>query len=128
MKNTLIPAIFLSSVSVFGTDSPIDFEISKVKGDDYRLEIIVPKGYAVQKDAPNKIELKGDDHLKVKSFKSEFKGTPMVKKPEYFEKVQSFPVKLSGKGELTISSKIFYCDLNKNVCYPAKISKTEHIK
>ncbi len=127
MKNTILASLFLSTVSVFGADSPIDFELTKVKGDNYKLEIVVPKGYAVQKDAPNKIELKGDSGLKVKSFKSEFKGTPMVKKPEYYETVKSFPVKLSGKGELTINSKIFYCDLNKNVCYPAKISKKEKI-
>ncbi|MCB1176314.1 MAG: hypothetical protein KDK36_01935, partial [Leptospiraceae bacterium] len=59
--------------------------------------------------------------------KSEFIGPVKLDKPDYFDKIESMDVKLSGKGDLVIESKIFYCDLNKNLCYPAKIKKTEKI-
>ncbi len=125
----ILITIFLSTfVSLSAQEkSPIDFAITKVKKGAYKLAFVVPKGYAIQKDAPNKIELTGENGLKVTKFKSEFKGPIKIDKPEYFDKVEDLKINVSGTGDLVIDSKIFYCDLNKNLCYPAKINKREKL-
>lgn len=104
-------------------DVPIDFSVQKKKGNNYQLSLIVPKGYAIQKEAPNKIQLKGDGALKVIKFNSNFKGQVFLDKPEYFQTLESMPLVLKGKGELSIDAKLFYCDLDKGLCYPGKVSK-----
>jgi hypothetical protein len=57
-----------------------------------------------------------------------FKGSTYLDKPDYFEKLEDNTLTLTGKGKLHVSAKIFYCDLNKNVCYPASIKQDETIQ
>ncbi|MDX1957616.1 MAG: hypothetical protein SFU98_03535 [Leptospiraceae bacterium] len=120
--------LFITITSVLlGNENPVEIKVQKQKGQNFKLTVSVPKGYAIQKDAPNKITLTGDKSLEVVSSDTKFKGNTILDKPEYFSKVEDMKLVLKGKGELTIDSRIFYCDLNKNVCYPAKISKKEKI-
>lgn len=119
--------IFIFPAFLFANEVPIDFSIQKKKGNNYTLTLLVPKGYAIQKDAPNKIQLKGDKTLNVVRFKSDFKGQVYLDKPEYYETLQPMPLVMRGKGELSIDAKLFYCELSKGLCFPGKISKKEQI-
>jgi hypothetical protein len=122
----ILTLLFLS-ISISSFENPVEIKLKKEKKDSYKLSVTVPKGYAIQKDAPNKISLTGDKTLEVLESDTKFKGQTLLDKPEYFSEVDEMKVKLKGKGELSIDSKIFYCDLNKNVCYPAKISKKVNV-
>lgn len=108
--------------------NPIELVLQKVSNGKYQFLIVTQKGFALQKDAPNKIQLTTEEGLKIKQFKSEFKGKVFLDKPEYFETIEPVPLEVYGKGVLQIEAKFFYCDLNKGVCYPAKISKQEKIQ
>ena len=46
-------------------DHPIKLQLDKKKGDSYVMRVSVPKGYAIQKDAPNKIKLASEDKIKI---------------------------------------------------------------
>ncbi len=109
-------------------DHPIKLQLDKKSGDSYIMRVSVPKGYAIQKDAPNKIKLSSEDKIKINPTELTFKGNTILGKPEYFEKVEDNTLTLNGKGKLQVSAKIFYCDLNKNVCYPASIKQEETIQ
>jgi hypothetical protein len=109
-------------------DHPVKLHLSKKKGDSYVMHVSVPKGYAIQKEAPNKIKLSSEDKIKINPAELTFKGNTYLDKPEYFEKVEDNTLILTGKGKLQVSAKIFYCDLNKNVCYPASIKQEETIQ
>ncbi|MCB1142189.1 MAG: hypothetical protein H7A24_08730 [Leptospiraceae bacterium] len=126
MKRLLL-LFFFFPFFVFGYDSPVSFDLIKVNDSNYKLKISVPKGYAIQKTAPNKIKLSGNDGLKVISFEDTLKGPLYLDKPEYFKSVEDLNIKLKGKGELSIDSRIFYCDLDKGVCYPARIKRKEKV-
>jgi len=109
-------------------DHPIRLHLDKKKGESYVMRVSVPKGYAIQKEAPNKIKLSTEDKIKINPTELTFKGSTYLDKPEYYEKVEDNMLTLSGKGKLHVSAKIFYCDLNKNVCYPASIKQDETIQ
>jgi len=126
MKQILL--LLLLSLPLAAMDHPIKLQLDKKKGDSYVMHVSVPKGYAIQKDAPNKIKLSSEDKIKINPVELTFKGNTYLDKPEYFEKVEDNPLTLSGKGKLQVSAKIFYCDLNKNVCYPASIKQEETIQ
>lgn len=126
MKHIII--FILLSASVFAMDHPIKLHLEKKKGEAYTIHVSVPKGYAIQKEAPNKIKLSSEDKIKINPTELTFKGKTYLDKPEYFEKVEDNTFTLSGKGKLQVSAKIFYCDLNKNVCYPASIKQEETIQ
>ncbi|HMV43314.1 MAG TPA: hypothetical protein PK079_07945 [Leptospiraceae bacterium] len=116
------------SIQVMAMDHPIKLQLDKKSGDSYIMRVSVPKGYAIQKDAPNKIKLSSEDKIKINPTELTFKGNTILGKPEYFEKVEDNTLTLNGKGKLQVSAKIFYCDLNKNVCYPASIKQEETIQ
>jgi hypothetical protein len=126
MKQILLLLLFC--LPLIAMDHPVKLQLDKKKGDSYIMRVSVPKGYAIQKEAPNKIKLTSDDKIKINPTELTFKGTTYLDKPEYFEKVEDNSVTLSGKGKLQVSAKIFYCDLNKNVCYPASIKQEENIQ
>ncbi|MBP7284560.1 MAG: hypothetical protein KBA66_23445 [Leptospiraceae bacterium] len=126
MKKILL--LLLLSLPLIAMDHPIKIQLDKKKGDSYVMRVSVPKGYAIQKDAPNKIKLASEDKIKINPTELTFKGNTYLDKPEYFEKVEDNTLTLSGKGKLQVSAKIFYCDLNKNVCYPASIKQEETIQ
>ena len=126
MKKILL--LLLLSLPLIAMDHPIKLQLDKKKGDSYVMRVSVPKGYAIQKDAPNKIKLASEDKIKINPTELTFKGNTYLDKPEYFEKVEDNTLTLSGKGKLQVSAKLFYCDLNKNVCYPASIKQEETIQ
>ena len=123
-----IISLFLLSLPLLAMDHPIKLQLDKKRGDSYIMRVSVPKGYAIQKEAPNKIKLSSEDKIKINPAELTFKGNTYLDKPEYFEKVEDNSITLTGKGKLQISAKIFYCDLNKNVCYPASIKQEEIIQ
>lgn len=122
-------AIFFILFSILlPQDSPVQMEIRKSSEGAYNLKLSVPGGFAIQKDAPNKIKLSSEGNLKIESFSGEFIGRVKLDSPEYYDSLNDFPIKMKGSGTLVIDSKIFYCDLKRGICYPAKISKREVIK
>lgn len=136
MKKTLIILFFFFIFGCLNANesSPVEIkllkeEVKKKSGvkTEYYLQVTVPDGYGIQREAPNRILLSGEDGLKIKKVDTTFKGKTNLKKPEYFDYVDKMPVKLSGKGNLLINAKIFYCDFEKNICIPAKINKKEII-
>jgi hypothetical protein len=124
----LIFTLLFTTISLLATEHPIKLEFNKKGKDKFVFNVLAPKGYAVQKDAPNRIKLSSEDKLKISSPELKLTGKTYVDKPEYFEKVDEAPVTINGKGKLSVQAKIFYCDLNKNVCYPATIKQEETIK
>lgn len=120
--------LFFVPFFLFAQTNPIDIILQKVSANKYQFHIVLSKGYALQKDAPNKIMLTTKNGLQIAQFKSEFKGRVFLDKPEYFEVVEPIPLEIRGKGDMQIEAKLFYCDLNKGICYPAKISKIEQIQ
>jgi hypothetical protein len=126
MKLIILSILF--SLQVMAMDHPIRLHLDKKKGDSYAMRVSVPKGYAIQKEAPNKIKLSSEDKIKINPTELTFKGSTYLDKPDYFEKVEDNTLTLTGKGKLHVSAKIFYCDLNKNVCYPASIKQDETIQ
>lgn len=126
MKQIIL--FILISLPLFAMDHPVKLHLSKKKGDSYIMHVSVPKGYAIQKEAPNKIKLSSEDKIKINPSELTFNGKTYLDKPEYFEKVEDNTLTLKGKGKLQVSAKVFYCDLNKNVCYPASIKQEETIQ
>lgn len=120
--------LFLIPFLLYSQPNPIDITLQKVSTNKYQFHIILSKGYALQKDAPNKIQLTTENGLQITQFKSEFKGRVFLDKPEYFEVVEPIPLEVRGKGDIQIDAKLFYCDLSKGICYPGKISKKEKIQ
>ncbi len=120
--------LFFFPFTLFADANPIDIVLQKVSNNKYQFHIVVKKGYALQKDAPNKIQLITENGLQITQFKSEFKGKVFLDKPEYFEVIEPIPLEVRGKGDISIEAKLFYCDLGKGVCYPGKISKREKIQ
>lgn len=116
------------SLPIIAMDHPVKMNLYKKSGDSYAIRVTIPKGFAIQKDAPNKIKLSSVDKIKINPSELTFKGNTMLDKPEYYEKVEDCTLTLSGKGTLKLSAKIFYCDLHKNVCYPASIKQEEIIQ
>ncbi len=112
---------------LFSLESPVSMNLKKVSDSRYSLKISVPKGFAIQKDAPNKLKLTTDGTLKIHSYSTDFIGTTLLDKPEYFETLNDFEINMKGSGTLQIDSKIFYCDIQKGICYPGKVSKKEVI-
>ena len=67
-------------------------------------------------------------NLKINSYSSDFSGPTLLDKPEYYESLNEFDVQMKGSGTLQIDSKVYYCDIQKGICYPGKISKKESIQ
>lgn len=128
LKGVKFLAFWIFPFSLFAQSNPINLVLQKVSAGKYQFQVVLQKGFALQKEAPNKIQLTAEDGLQIKQFKSEFKGKVFFDKPEYFETVEPIPLEVYGKGSLQIEAKFFYCDLNKGVCYPAKFSKQEKIQ
>ncbi len=120
--------LFLISGSIFSITHPIDIFLKKQKNDSYQIEIFAKSGFAIQKDAPNKIKFSSKDKINFSNSELKLSGKTYLDKPEYLEKVDPISVKISGKGKIELVSKIFYCDLNKSICYPATIKQEEEIK
>lgn len=116
------------TVSLAAMDHPVSITLSKKARSGYIMSVSVPKGFGIQADAPNKIKLSSSNGLQIATPELKFTGNTMIDKPEYYEKVNDMQVKLTGKGVLDITAKIFYCDFTKNVCLPATIKKEETIK
>ncbi len=127
MRQIAILFILLPSF-LFSLETPVSLNLRKVSDSKYSLKISVPKGFAIQKDAPNKLKLSADGSLKINSYSSDFSGTTLLDKPEYFENLNDFEIQMKGSGTLNIDSKIFYCDIQKGICYPGKVSKKEVIQ
>lgn len=129
LKSMKVVTIFFMLIfSLFADDSPVQMTLKKKSDSNYSLQISVPRGFAIQKDAKNKLKLSSEGNLKVEDYASEFNGPVLLASPEYFEKVNEFPIRMKGSGTLLIDSKIFYCNLERGICYPAKISRKEEIK
>lgn len=128
MKQKLFYFLIIIQTSLFAFEHPIKINLTKTSASNYSIQVTAPKGFAVQKDAPNKIKLSSVDKLTISQAEVKLSGKTFLDKPEYFEKIDSIPLSLSGKGKLELNAKIFYCDLNKSVCYPATIKQIEEIK
>ena len=128
MRQMAILFTLFFPIILFSMETPVQIQLKKNADSKYSLNISVPKGFAIQKDAPNKINLKTEGGLKVDSFNGSFTGNVSLENPEYYEKVNEFPLQMKGTGSLIIDSKIFYCDLQRGICYPAKIQKKEIIQ
>ena len=84
----LIILFILFSLQVMAMDHPIRLHLDKKKGDSYVMRVSVPKGYAIQKEAPNKIKLSSEDKIKINPTELTFKGSTYLDKPDYFEKLE----------------------------------------
>ncbi|TGL93521.1 hypothetical protein EHQ76_17780 [Leptospira barantonii] len=121
----------LASLITFGIsaedESPVKFKLEKSFGNSYLLKIVHPANYGIQKDAPHKILLNAGNGLKVEKADLKVKGKTSEKKKEYLASVDPIPLVLTGKGELEIHGKIYYCNFDKNICIPGKIQQIEII-
>jgi hypothetical protein len=127
MKQIAILFILIPTI-LFSLETPVSIQIKKVSESKYSLKISVPPGFAIQKEAPNKLKLSAEGNLKINSYTSDFSGPTLLSKPEYYESLNDFDVQMKGSGTLQIDSKIYYCDIQKGICYPGKISKRESIQ
>jgi hypothetical protein len=125
MKRILF-ILLIFPISIF-SESPIEFQVYKSTDTLYKLKISLKKGYAIQKDAPHKIKLLAESPLKILNYDTKLDGPIILDKPEYYEYVNELNLSVKGKGEFTIDARIFYCDLNKGLCYPGKIKKKDKI-
>lgn len=120
-------AIAIFALPIFSMEHPVTIALNKKGNGKYVIQVSAEKGYAIQKTAPNKIKLTGEDKLKAEPSELKFNGAAKLDKPDYYEKVDDMDVTLTGKGSVEIDARIFYCDLNKGMCYPAKIKRKETI-
>jgi hypothetical protein len=120
--------LFLTTVSIFSINHPIDIFLKKDSKDSYKIEIFAKSGFAIQKEAPNKVKFSSKDKINFSTSELKLSGKTYLDKPEYLEKVDPLKIKITGKGKVEITSKIFYCDLNKSICYPATIKQEELIQ
>jgi hypothetical protein len=102
---------------------PIVFQLKKTSVGKYELVMELPPNYGFQKDAPHRILLSGKGGVEIKKAELTLIGPTHPKKEEYFEYVKPMPVQLTGKGEVELNAKIFYCDFKKNICIPGKVSE-----
>ncbi|WP_061224712.1 cell surface protein MPL17 [Leptospira weilii] len=131
MKKILLIGVLVSFVSsgIFaGEESPVKFKLEKSFGNSYLLKIAYPANYGIQKDAPHKIFLNAGKGVKVEKADLKMKGKTSEKKKEYFASVDPIPLIVTGKGELEIHGKIYYCNFDKNICIPGKIQQVEIIR
>ncbi|TGM00260.1 cell surface protein MPL17 [Leptospira jelokensis] len=103
---------------------PIEVSVKKNTLGKYSLELYLPKDFGFQIEAPHRIFLSGTEGLKVTSADLKLTGPTHPKKPEYFEYVKPLTFQVEGKGKLQMEGKLFYCNFVKNICIPAKISKS----
>lgn len=129
MKKLLLVCVLIGSVGIFAEEeSPVKFKLEKSFGNVYLLKIIHPANFGVQKDAPHKIILNPKSGVKVEKADLKVKGKISEKKKEYFASVDPIPLVVTGKGELEIQGKIYYCNFDKNICIPGKIQQVEMIQ
>ncbi|TGL16674.1 cell surface protein MPL17 [Leptospira meyeri] len=103
---------------------PIEISIKQKSVGKYELELFLPKDFGFQMEAPHRIFLSGADGLKVLNADLKLKGPVHPKKPEYFEYLKPLTFQVEGKGKLQLDAKLFYCNFVKNICIPAKVSKS----
>ncbi len=129
MKKLLLVCVLVCFVGVFAEEeSPVRFKLEKSFGNAYILKIIHPANFGVQKDAPHKIILNPRNGVKVEKADLKVKGKISEKKKEYFASVDPISLVVTGKGELEIQGKIYYCNFDKNICIPGKIQQVEIIQ
>lgn len=103
---------------------PIEVSVKEKGSGKYELELYLPKDFGFQIEAPHRIFLSGSEGLKVKSAELKLTGPIHPKKREYFEYVKPLTFQVEGKGKLLMEGKLFYCNFLKNICIPAKVTKT----
>lgn len=103
---------------------PIEVTIKEKGAGSYEMELYLPKDFGFQMEAPHRIFLSGSKGLKVTSANLKLNGPTHPKKPEYFEYVKPLTFQVEGKGKLLMEGKLFYCNFLKNICIPAKVSKS----
>lgn len=103
---------------------PIEVNIKEKGAGKYEMELYLPKDFGFQIEAPHRIFLSGSGGLKVTSAELKLTGPTHPKKPEYFEYVKPLTFQVEGKGKLQMEGKLFYCNFLKNICIPAKVTKT----
>ncbi|MCW7472760.1 hypothetical protein CH354_10620 [Leptospira levettii] len=103
---------------------PIEVSIKEKSSGKYELELFLPKDFGFQIEAPHRIFLSGSEGLKVTTAELKLTGPTHPKKPEYFEYVKPLTFQVEGKGKLLMEGKLFYCNFLKNICIPAKVTKT----
>ncbi|XDD51203.1 hypothetical protein AB3N59_05370 [Leptospira sp. WS92.C1] len=131
MKKIFLIGVLVSCIS-FGVfaeeESPVKFKLEKSFGNVYLLKIVHPSNYGIQKDAPHKILLNAGKGVKVEKADLKVKGKTSERKKEYFSSVDPIQLIVTGKGDLEIHGKIFYCNFDKNICIPGKIQQIETIQ
>ncbi|MDV6235726.1 hypothetical protein CH379_008815 [Leptospira ellisii] len=120
--------IFVSFAVSAEEESPVKFKLEKSFGNAYLLKIVHPSNYGIQKDAPHKILLNAGKGVKVEQADLTVKGKISPKKKEYFASVDPIQLTVSGKGDLEIHGRIYYCNFDKNICIPGKIQQVEIIQ
>lgn len=106
------------------TSHPIEVTIKDKGKGKFELELYLPRDFGFQIEAPHRIFLSGSRGLKVTSADLKLNGPTHPKKIEYFEYVKPLTFQVEGKGKLQMEGKLFYCNFVKNICIPAKISKS----
>lgn len=131
MKKIILISALVSCIS-FGVfaeeESPVKFKLEKSFGNSYLLKIVHPSNFGIQKDAPHKILLNAGKGVKVEKADLTVKGKTSEKKKEYFASVDPIQLTVTGKGDLEIHGKIYYCNFDKNICIPGKIQQVEIIQ
>lgn len=112
------------SAQVDLADDPVSISLVKRQNDQFEIYLKIKDGYAFQKEAPHRILLAGKKGVTVLNANLTFQGPTHPKKPDYFAQVNPLPIKLTGKGELEVHARLFYCSLAKNLCIPGKLDTT----
>ncbi|WP_210413635.1 hypothetical protein [Leptospira ilyithenensis] len=102
---------------------PITITAAKLKDNKFELRLDLPPDYGFQIEAPHRLFLSGTNGLTVTKADLKLNGPIHPKKAEYFEYVKGLPFEVSGKGDLEVNGKLFYCNFKKNICIPGKISQ-----
>lgn len=108
----------------FSAEHPIEITLKKLEGKKYQLELFLPKDYGFQVQAPHKILLSGKNGLKVVSADLKLTGPIHPEKVEYFEYVKPMSLEMEGSGALELDAKLYYCNFQKNICIPGKLTST----
>ncbi|BDA78357.1 hypothetical protein LPTSP3_g12870 [Leptospira kobayashii] len=104
-------------------EHPIVITAAKLKNNKFELRLELPPDYGFQIEAPHRLFLSGANGLTVTKADLKLNGPIHPKKVEYFEYVKGLPFEVSGKGDLEVNGKLFYCNFKKNICIPGKISQ-----
>ena len=118
--------IFLGSYSFYLWSLPsevVNFDWS-VRDGKALLRVSVPEGFGIQKDAPHSFLFSPSPGVSISKSETKLSGPVDSKKPEYFEFVKPLALQVSGKGQLQMSARVYYCDYKKGICIHGKFQKT----